>query len=56
MALTEIFVVLIGFQEAPGYLQLASSVFVTPAVGIVGGLLTAVVGAGEDEAHAARHG
>lgn len=56
MAFAEIFIVLIGFKESDWVMKLVSSAFVTPAVGIVGWIMTATFVAGEDEDHAARYG
>jgi ABC-type transport system involved in cytochrome c biogenesis permease component len=50
MVLAEVFVVLVGFWGSPWWLLLASSVFVTPAIGIMGAMLAAVAVASEEEA------
>lgn len=58
MVLAEVFIILVGMREAPWYVQLCSSAFVTPAVGIAGAQLTAVAVASEDpeaEKHAPPH-
>ena len=53
--LSGVLIIMIGYGDVPGSVKLASWGFIPPAIGIVGGMLTAVVVASEDPEHGSGH-
>lgn len=53
--LSGILIIMVGYGDVSWQVKLASWGFVPPAIGIVGGMLTAVTVAGEDPDHGSGH-